>query len=112
MMQKNITPAQKAIADFAIQYSRELTLPLSVSEKNYLVRLLAELPASIPEKDQSIWVVTIKMFFAQTVHGDSDIKQLLDGLADQCVDDFMTMAFIIGRQATTYLLRWKNGPVV
>lgn len=94
-----MTPAQNAIEKKTSQLVHELGQPWRFSDLNKLAELLKEC------KHDSIWGLAIQQIMAQEPDA-ARLESLLDGLANQAIDDFVTMTEIVGITATLLLLRY------
>lgn len=95
-----MTPAQKAIAKKAEYFTQRVNQPYTDQDREALVGILKQI-----DGDATIWAVGIQEAFKK---GGDAIDKLIDGLAAQAIDDFLTMNCVVGTQATIYLLRYFN----
>lgn len=96
------TTAQKAIDKKAASLILQLEEKWTTYDLNRLVEYLKKC------KSESPWGLAIKSVFSDDVPDASKVNSLLDGLSKQSVDDFITMAEIVGIRATLLLLRYYD----
>jgi hypothetical protein len=76
--------------------------PLSSWEEGDLLDILQKM-----QHGKSIWAQAIRGHFQQDPEKRND-WELINGLANQCRDDLLTMVCVVGQAALIYLLRTLN----
>lgn len=90
-----MTQAQKAVGLTMLAMITEIGEPLTEHDWTNLRNILQDC------KSDSFWGLAIRKVFDD----GGDVEALINGLADQAMDDVFTMSCIVGKEGTRLLLR-------
>lgn len=96
------TTAQKAIVKKMTALIDDLERPWTVYDLERLRHLLSKV------KSDSLWGAAISQVFESKPPDAYRLNKLIEQLASQAIDDFVTMVEIVGITATLLLLRYYD----